>query len=61
VIAWIFARQGACGLAAASRAMRTQPHRRVFIDEMAVKTNLTHLRGRAAVGERLFGPAPFGR
>lgn len=41
--------------------MRTQPHRLVFIDETAVKTNLTRLRGRATVGERLFGPAPFGR
>jgi len=33
----------------------------VFIDETAVKTNLTRLRGRAPVGERLYGPAPFGK
>lgn len=41
--------------------MRRAPHRLVFIDETAVKTNLTRLRGRASVGERLFGAAPFGR
>lgn len=41
--------------------MRAEPHRLVFIDETSVKTNLTRLRGRAAVGERLFGPAPFGK
>lgn len=33
--------------------MRQEPHRLVFIDETAVKTNLTRLRGRAPVGERL--------
>ncbi len=33
----------------------------VFIDETAVKTNLTRLRGRAPVGERLHGTAPFGK
>lgn len=41
--------------------MRLEPHRLVFIDETAVKTNLTRLRGRAAVGERLYGAAPFGK
>jgi len=29
--------------------------------ETAVKTNLSRLRGRAPVGERLFGTAPFGK
>ena len=41
--------------------MRLEPHRLVFIDETAVKTNLTRLRGRAPVGERLYGTAPFGK
>jgi transposase len=41
--------------------MRQEPHRLVFIDETAVKTNLTRLRGRAPVGERLYGAAPFGK
>jgi transposase len=41
--------------------MRRAPHRLVFIDETAVKTNLTRLRGRAPVGERLYGAAPFGK
>ena len=41
--------------------MRLAPHRLVFIDETAVKTNLTHLWGRAPVGERLYGTAPFGK
>ena len=41
--------------------MREEPHRLVFIDETSVKTNLTRLRGRSAVGERLYGAAPFGR
>jgi len=31
------------------------------MDETAVKTNLTRLRGRAPVGERLSGTAPFGK
>ena len=39
--------------------MRQEPHRLVFIDETAVKTNLTRLRGWAPVGERLYGTAPF--
>jgi len=33
----------------------------VFIDETSVKTNLTRLRGRAPIGERLNAAAPFGR
>ena len=41
--------------------MRQEPHRLVFIDETAVKTNLTRLRGRSFRGERLYGTAPFGR
>ena len=41
--------------------MRGQPHRLVFLDETAVKTNLTRLRGRAPLGERLYGAAPFGK
>lgn len=40
---------------------RTQPHRLVFIDETAVKTNFTRLRGRAPVGTRVYGTAPFGK
>lgn len=41
--------------------MREQPHRIVFIDETATKTNMTRLRGRSPLGTRLFGTAPFGR
>ena len=41
--------------------MRAEPHRLVFLDETSVKTNLTRLRGRAPVGERLYGAAPFGK
>ncbi len=41
--------------------MRSQPHRLVFLDETSVKTNLTRLRGRAPLGERLYGAAPFGK
>jgi transposase len=41
--------------------MRERTHRLVFIDETSVKTNMMRLRGRSAVGERLFGMAPFGR
>lgn len=41
--------------------MQHVPHRLVFIDETAVKTNLTRLRGRAPRGERLHGSAPFGK
>lgn len=41
--------------------MRAEPHRLVFLDETSVKTNLTRLRGRAPVGARLYGAAPFGK
>jgi transposase len=41
--------------------MRAEHHRLVFLDETSVKTNLTRLRGRAPVGERLYGTAPFGK
>jgi hypothetical protein len=43
------------------RRMRAEPHRLVFLDETAVKTNLTRLRGWAPVGQRLYGSAPFGK
>ena len=33
----------------------------MFIDETAVKTNLTRLRGRAPIGERFYSTAPFGK
>jgi transposase len=36
------------------------PERLVFIDEAAVKTNLTRFRGRSPKGERLTAAAPFG-
>ena len=35
--------------------MRQEPHRLVFIDETATKTNMTRLRGRSQKGERLYG------
>ena len=41
--------------------MRMEPHRLVFIDETAVTTKLTRLRGRSSRGERLHAPAPFGQ
>lgn len=41
--------------------MREVPHRLVFVDETAVKTNLTRLRGRAPRGNRLIDDAPFGK
>ncbi len=41
--------------------MREKPHRLVFIDETATKTNMTRLYGRSPVGERVYGTAPFGR
>ena len=40
--------------------MRAMPHRLVFIDETSTNTKLTRLRGRAPIGERLPGAAPFG-
>lgn len=41
--------------------MQERSQRLVFIDETSVKTNMTRLHGRSAIGERLFGVAPFGR
>lgn len=40
--------------------MRAEPHRLVFIDETAVTTKMTRLRGRAQCGTRLESDAPFG-
>jgi transposase len=40
--------------------MRLQPHRLVFIDETAVTTKMTRLRGRSPKGQRLKADAPFG-
>ena len=41
--------------------MRLQPARLVFIDETAVNTKMTRVRGRSRRGERLRAAAPFGR
>ena len=41
--------------------MRLQPARLVFIDETAVITKMTRLRGRSLRGQRLIADAPFGR
>ncbi|MGF1626897.1 MAG: IS630 family transposase [Alphaproteobacteria bacterium] len=41
--------------------MALEPHRLVFLDETAVTTRLTRLRGRAPKGQRLRASAPFGR
>ncbi len=40
--------------------MRLQPARLVFIDETAVNTKMTRLRGRSRKGQRLKAGAPFG-
>jgi len=40
--------------------MRLGPHRLVFIDETAVTTKMTRLRGRSPRGTRLEADAPFG-
>jgi transposase len=40
--------------------MRKAPERLVFIDETAVKTNLTRMCGLSPKGERLNAAAPFG-
>ena len=40
--------------------MRLEPHRLVFIDETAVTTKMSRLRGRSARGTRLEADAPFG-
>ena len=41
--------------------MRRNPGRLVFLDETSVKTNMTPLRGRALLGDRLIAEAPFGK
>lgn len=41
--------------------MQRAPHRLVFLDETAVNTKMTRLRGRARRGVRLRARAPFGR
>lgn len=41
--------------------MRLEPHRLVFLDETAVTTKLTRLRGRSPRGARLHAEAPAGR
>lgn len=41
--------------------MRLEPERLVFIDETAVTTKMTRLRGRCRRGNRLNAAAPFGR
>ena len=41
--------------------MRLEPARLVFIDETAVTTKMTRLRGRSLCGARLPAQAPFGR
>lgn len=41
--------------------MRLEPDRLVFIDETAVTTKMTRLRGRSRRGTRLRARAPFGR
>lgn len=40
--------------------MRQQPAQLVFLDETAVTTKMTRLRGRSLRGERLAADAPFG-
>jgi transposase len=40
--------------------MQQRPARLVFIDETAVTTKMTRLRGRSPRGERLVADAPFG-
>lgn len=41
--------------------MRHTPGRLVFIDETAVTTKMTRLRGRSLRGKRLIADAPFGK
>ena len=40
--------------------MRLEPYRLIFIDETAVTTKMTRLRGRSLRGARLKADAPFG-
>ena len=39
---------------------RREAHRLIFVDETWAKTNMTRLRGRAPVGERLLAKVPHG-
>ena len=41
--------------------MRARPGRLVFLDETAVKTNMTPVRGRSLRGQRLCAQMPFGK
>jgi transposase len=41
--------------------MRTEPGRLIFIDETAVNTKMTRLRGRSLCGQRLSASAPFAK
>jgi transposase len=43
-----------------SQGTGMDPHRLVFIDETWAKTNMTRLRGRAPVGQRLVSKMPHG-
>jgi transposase len=43
-----------------SQGTGMDPHRLVFIDETWAKTNMTRLRGRAPVGQRLVSKVPHG-
>ena len=45
----------------ASAPHAASPARLVFIDETAVNTKMTRLRGRSRRGQRLRASAPFGR
>ena len=45
----------------APECLTAEPQRLVFLDETSVKTNLTRPRGRAPIGERLYGTVPFGK
>lgn len=41
--------------------MHKSPGRLIFVDETAIKTNMTPTRGRSKKGERLQADAPFGK
>ena len=43
-----------------ARQGHVDPRRLVLVDETWAKTNMTPLRGRAKVGQRLIGKAPYG-
>ena len=44
----------------ASRIMRLEPHRLVFLDETGTTTKMARLRGRSPKGQRLLSKVPFG-